>query len=189
MHQDGPPGFGSRHRGRADGIVSGGEIHARRHRAQGAMQLAAGRAAFLAGGAAGSDQGGQQGSGRDQTEPLMDLEHMRPFVQSRLILGTTLGLLRRKAQIPQRRWRHVVGRRYQSQVHRLPGSWRQRDFRHLGQEPVRRDGNLVISRHQVWYVVLPARIGLGLHRLTRGHILDGDLSVGNHCSRGVGDGA
>src|ERR1019366_8176842 len=75
----------------AGGVVSGSDTDARRHRAKGAVQHAAGRAAFLAGGAAGSDQGGQQGRGRDQTEPLMDLEHMRPFVQSRLILGTTLG--------------------------------------------------------------------------------------------------
>jgi hypothetical protein len=46
-------------------------------------------------GHAGSDDRGDQRSEREQTEPLMDLQHVRPSVESRLILGTALGLFRR----------------------------------------------------------------------------------------------
>ena len=38
----------------------------------------------------------------------MHLEHVRPFVESRLILGISLGLIRREAQIPQRRRRTTL---------------------------------------------------------------------------------
>ena len=40
----------------------------------------------------------------------MDLEHVRPLVESGLILGISLGLIRRDAQILQRRRCRIAGR-------------------------------------------------------------------------------
>ena len=42
-----------------------------------------------------------QRNGRDQAHPLMDFQHVRAFIEQRLLLGISLGLLRWEAQIGQ----------------------------------------------------------------------------------------
>jgi hypothetical protein len=100
LHADGPTCGGSRYGGRTNGKRGSREIEARRRGAQSAMQIAAGRAAMPAGGAVRSDHRSDQRSERDQTEPLMDHQHVRPPIESRLIHDTSLRLRGGKAQIP-----------------------------------------------------------------------------------------
>ena len=76
VQADGTARHGSWYPGRADRIVGGHEVHIRRHRAQAAMYIAAGRRAVPSGGKAGSGDRGDQRSERYQTEPLMHLEHV-----------------------------------------------------------------------------------------------------------------
>ena len=111
VQDDGPARPGPRDLGRADGEVGRGEVQACGRYAQSAMQLAAGRAAISAGGAVGSDQRGDQRSQGYQPEALMDFEHVRALVEPRLIRCASLGLIRRDAQILQRRRRLVSRRR------------------------------------------------------------------------------
>jgi hypothetical protein len=63
------------------------------------MHRAIGIGRILASGVCGGDEGGDQRSQRDQTEPLVNLEHVRSFVEPGLILGASLSLLRRNTQI------------------------------------------------------------------------------------------
>src|ERR1035441_10584404 len=74
-------GFGSWYLGRADCIVSGNGIQISRHPTESRMQIAGGCARVLAPGVEGSGKGGNQRNSRDQTHPLMDLEHVRPFIK------------------------------------------------------------------------------------------------------------
>src|ERR1035437_5845651 len=132
VHEDGPAGGGSRYPGSADGIGSGRNIHAQRRDAQTGMQIAAGRAAAgyadagravaTAFGAAGRNERRDEWSERDQTEPLMDLEHVRPPVEPRLVLGAPLGDIRWEPEIPQRRRLRVAGRSRRRRVLRR-GRW------------------------------------------------------------------
>src|SRR6185437_17158359 len=75
------------------------------------MEIASGRACTLAAGEAATDDRREQRNGRYQTEPLMSLEHVRPFVESGLLQGICLRLIRREAQIPQRRRLRIGGGR------------------------------------------------------------------------------
>ena len=76
--------------------------------------------AFPAGGLVGNDERGQKGSRCNQTEPLMSLEHVRPFVQPRLILSAALGLIGSEIEVTQRRRNGIPRRSRQGQVYRLP---------------------------------------------------------------------
>lgn len=78
---------------------------------------------------------------------------------------------------------------YEGEIHGLLGPYRKYHCRYFVTEPFRRDGDLIVARHEVSYVVHPDRTRLRFFRLTSGHILDGDFGVGNGCSRGGPDGA
>src|SRR5579863_9207428 len=95
--------LGSGHPRRSDGIVRGHEIQISRHAAESRMQIAGGRAGALAPSVEGGGYGDNQRYGRDQTQSLMDLQHVCPFVQQRLLAGVSLSLFRSKAQIRKRR--------------------------------------------------------------------------------------
>src|SRR5579863_1402587 len=75
------------------------------------MQIAAGGAGGLATGRTARKNGSEQRYGRNYTEPLMNLEHVRSLVEARLILGTSLSLGGRQAQILQSRGCRTGGRR------------------------------------------------------------------------------
>jgi hypothetical protein len=83
----------------------------------------------LPSGEAGSGDGGHQRSERDQIEALMQLEPVRPFVESGLIFGASLGLIHGEAQIAQRRQG-----RGQSQIQGPVGSRRERHLGHFAVE-------------------------------------------------------
>src|SRR6516165_7101177 len=94
VHADGPVSFGSRNLGCADSKVSAGEIQVSRRRAESKMGPAIGGTGALA---ACEDPGNDRRDyrpSRYQTELLMHLEHVGPFVEPRLILRASLGLRR-----------------------------------------------------------------------------------------------
>src|SRR5580704_17816818 len=99
VQADGPARHGARNSWRKDRKISSGEVQARRHRTQRRMQVPGSRAGALAPGEAPCEERGDQGNGRDQPQPLMNLEHVRPLVESGLILGVSLSLIDWKAQI------------------------------------------------------------------------------------------
>src|ERR1019366_1710350 len=103
VQSDGPTNFGSRNFGRADGKISAQEIQVRRRRAERHMHITVCRIGAPAPSEGASDDRGDQRSGGYQTEPLMDLKHMRPLVEPRLSLGISLGLSRREAEVLQRK--------------------------------------------------------------------------------------
>ena len=74
------------------------------------MQIARRGAGALAAGGEPGGNGDNQRNGRDQTHPLMDFQHVCAFIEQRLLLGVSLGLLRRKAEIRKRRRRRTAGR-------------------------------------------------------------------------------
>ena len=122
VHADLSVRFGSRNFGRADGIVRANKIQISGHRAKSKMGPAVACAGALAAGTDSQDDRGDQWSGIDQTDALMNLKHVRPLVESRLILRVSLGLSRREAEIPERE------RATQRQIHGLLGSCGNRHF-------------------------------------------------------------
>jgi hypothetical protein len=73
------------------------------------VQIARGRAFTFAASARTEDHRRNERYRRDQTHPLMDLQHVSPFIQQRLLTGVSLSLLRRKTQIRQRRSGRTAG--------------------------------------------------------------------------------
>jgi len=74
------------------------------------MQIARRGAGALAAGGEPGGNGDNQRNGRDQAHPLMNFQHVRAFIEQRLLLGISLGLFRREAQIGQRRLARSAGR-------------------------------------------------------------------------------
>ena len=81
VQADGPASLGAGYLGRPDSKVSGREIQSHRRHTQSSMQVTPGGAGLLSTGGRGSDERGGERSNRYQTEPLMDLEHVRPSVK------------------------------------------------------------------------------------------------------------
>ena len=67
--------------------------------------IAISRTGALAAGARPHNDRGDQRNGIYQTEPLMDLKHMRPLVEPRLILGISLGLSSERSRGPREKAR------------------------------------------------------------------------------------
>src|SRR5580700_8641832 len=101
VHPDRSMRFGSRNFGRADGIERAKKIEVAGHRAKSKMGPSVGCAGLLASGTDSQEDSGNQWSSIDQTNALMNLKHVRPLVESRLILRVSLGLSRREAEIPE----------------------------------------------------------------------------------------
>ncbi len=102
VQADGPARFRARYFGRPDRKVSSRAIQSHRRRTQSGMQVTGGAARLPSAGERGTDERGGEGLNGYQTEPLMDLEHVRTFVKERLGLGIALGLSRSDAEILQR---------------------------------------------------------------------------------------
>lgn len=92
------------------------------------MRVTIGRTGLLPAGAGPRNDGGDQRRGIDQTEPLMELQHMRALVEPGLILGISLGLCRGKAEVPQRK------QSTQRQIQRLLGRYADGHFRYVADE-------------------------------------------------------
>ena len=89
----------------------------------------------------------------------MDFQHVRSFIKQRLFLSISLGLIRGETQVLNRRSRLTAGRGVRQVASRVLGlrlrcrqsyvhGFRPRRQRHLSYfraEPIRRDGNLVVS--------------------------------------------
>src|SRR6516225_2265145 len=82
-------------------------------------------------------------SGCDQAYSLMDFEHVGPFVEPRLILGTPLRLRLGEAEVSQRK--HAT----QSHIHNLRPYSGDRYFRYLGGEPFGGDRNFIVPRSEL----------------------------------------
>jgi len=118
----------------------------------------------------------------------MDLEHVRPLVESRLVLAFPLRLSGRKAEVAQRRRRRLLGAAIRT---RFMFAWPPTVSRHvgyLGAKPCRQMETFVIPGVEVRHVVDPGRIALSLGRLPSIHRLTETWRWNSH-SRRVGNGA
>ena len=95
--------FGSGDSGSADGIISGDAIQIAGQRTQSNVQIARAVPSLLPPAPGPRITVAIKRNRRDQTHPLMDLQHVRPFIQQRLLTGVSLSLFRSKAQIRKRR--------------------------------------------------------------------------------------
>src|ERR1700683_338559 len=73
VESDRTASFGSRHSGGADCIVCSNEIQVSRHSSESCVQIARGCARTFTSSVERSSNRGNQGNGRDQAHPLMDL--------------------------------------------------------------------------------------------------------------------
>src|SRR5205807_5730707 len=110
VQADGSPRWSARYLGSEDGIRGGSEIQAGSRAAQSGMQVACGRTGTPPSGHASGDYGRHQRSKGYQPKSLMNLQHVRPFIETCLFLSASLGLLWRESEIPQRGFRLDAGR-------------------------------------------------------------------------------
>lgn len=117
----------------------------------------------------------------------MDSQHVRALIKPRLYQaslapgGGALRVRRRKTEVTKRK--HPA----QCQVHGLTGTRGYGYVDYIRAEPCGRDGNLVTAGRQSEQTKAAVRIGLSFRQLTRCYVLDGNSSVGNGCSRWIGD--
>ena len=85
--------------GREDRIIRRRNVHACGNRSERRVQIAARRARVVAARQTTREKRRGERDRRDQSEPLMDLQHVRPLVEPRLILRAALRLRVRKSKI------------------------------------------------------------------------------------------